>query len=77
MSYDTSAVKNRQGEPWESPHVDLVGGQTRRRANRIVVSEFHVRQMQVPIVLSLVDKKSQHLGDIVRFTRSTPPLQWG
>ena len=27
-----------------------------------VVSEFHVGQMQVPIVLSFVDDHSQHLG---------------
>ena len=59
-SYDTSAVENRQGEPWESAHVDLVGRQTRRRADGTVLSELFVRQMQVPIVLSLVDDHSQH-----------------
>ena len=58
MSHDTSAVENRQGGRWESAHVDLVGRQTRRRANGIVVSEFYVGQMQVPIVLSLVDDHS-------------------
>ena len=50
--HDTSAVENRQREPWESAHVDLVGRQTRRRADGVVVSEFYVGQMQVPIVLS-------------------------
>ena len=31
-SHDASAVGNRQGEPWESAHVNLVECQTRRRA---------------------------------------------
>ena len=62
----TSAVENRQEEPWECAHVDLVERQTRRRADGIVVSEFYVGQMQVPIVLSLVDDHGQHWGhDIV------------
>ena len=55
MSHDANAVENRQGETWESANVDLFGGQTRRRADGIVVSEFDVRQIQIPIVLSLVD----------------------
>ena len=61
VSHDTGAVETRQGERWESAHVDLVRRQTRRRADRVVVSEFYVGQMQVPIVLSLVDDHSQHL----------------
>ena len=48
-------------KPTESAHVDLVGCQTRRRANGTVVSEVYVGQMQVPIVLSLFDDHSQHL----------------
>ena len=65
VSHDTCAVENRQGEPWESAHVDLVGRQTRRRADRVVVSEFDVGQMRVPVVLSLVDDPIQHLGHSV------------
>ena len=42
MFHDTSAVENRQGETWESAHVDLVGRQTRRPADGIVVGEFYV-----------------------------------
>ena len=42
MSHDASAVEPRQGEPWESAHVDDVGRQTRGRADGIVVSEFDV-----------------------------------
>ena len=42
--------------------MDLVGRQARRRPDRIVVSKFDVRQMQVPIVLSFVDYHSQRLG---------------
>ena len=65
VSHDTSTVKTVSGEPWESAHVDLVGRQTRRRADGVVVSEFYVGQMQVPIVLSLIDNNSQHLGHSV------------
>ena len=72
VSHDTSAVENRQGEPWEFAHMDLVGRQTRRRANGIVVSKFHVGQMQVPIVLSLVDDHSQHLGHSVVYPFNAP-----
>ena len=43
--HDTNAVENRQGEPWESAHVNLFGRQTRRRADGIVVSEYDVGQI--------------------------------
>ena len=72
VSHDTSAVETRQGEPWESAHVDLVGRQTRRRANGIVVSELYVGQRQVPIALSLVDDHIQHLGHSVVYPINTP-----
>ena len=62
VPHDAGALENRQGGTWESAHVDLVGRQTRRRADAIVVSEFGVKKMQVPIVLSFVDDHSQHLG---------------
>ena len=54
VSHNPRAVENRQREPWESAHVDLVGRQTHRRADGVVVSEFYMGQMQVPIVLSLL-----------------------
>ena len=52
VSQKASAVNNRQGKPWNSARVDLVGRQTRRRADGIVISEFYVGQMQVPIVVT-------------------------
>ena len=72
VSHDTSAVENRQREPWESAHVDHVGRQTRRRADGVVVSEFYLGQMQVPIVLSLVDDHSQRLGHSVVYPLNAP-----
>ena len=72
VSHDTSAVENGHVEPWESSQVDLVGRQTRPRADGIVVSGFDVVQMQVPIVLSLVDDHSQHLGHSVVYPLSAP-----
>ena len=72
MSHDASAVENRQGKTWESTHVDLVERQTRRRSDGIVVSEFDVGQMQVLIVLSLVDDRSQHLSHRVAYPLNAP-----
>ena len=72
MSHDTCAFENRQGEPWESARVDLVGHQTRHHADRVVVSELYVGQMQVPIVLSLVDDHSQHLCHSVVYPLNAP-----
>ena len=62
VSHDPSTVENRQGEPWESGHVDFVGRQTPPRADGIVVSASDVGKMRVPIVLWLVDDHGQHLG---------------
>ena len=65
VSHDASAAENHQGKTREYAHVDLVGCQTRRRADGIVVSEFDVRNMQVPIILSLVGDHSLHFWAIV------------
>ena len=43
VPHDAGAVENRQGETWESAHVDLVGRQARRPADGTVVSEFDMR----------------------------------
>ena len=72
VSHDASAVKTRQGETWEFAHVDLAGRQTRRRADEIAVSEFGVRQRQLPIVLSFIDDHSQHLGHSVVHPLNAP-----
>ena len=72
VSHDACAVGNRQGEPWKFAHVDLVGRQTSRRADGIVVSEFDLGQMQVPIVLSPGDDHSQHLGHSVIYPLNPP-----
>ena len=44
VSRDSGPFENRQRETWKSTHVNLVGGQTRRRADRIVVCELDVRE---------------------------------
>ena len=72
VSHDASAVENRQGKMWASAHVDLVGRQTRRRADGIVMIELDVGHMQVPIVLSLVDDHSQNLGHSVVYPLNAP-----
>ena len=58
VPHDAGAVQTRQGEAWESAHVDLVRHQACRRAGGIVVREFDVGQMQVPIAMWLVRKHS-------------------
>ena len=40
----------------------LVRGQPSGGTDGIVVSEFYVRQVSIPIILSLVDDHSEHLG---------------
>ena len=50
VSRDSGAFENRQREPWTSTHVNLAGGQTRRRADRIVVCELDVRELQIRVV---------------------------
>ena len=74
VSHDACAIETRQEEPWKFAHVGLVGRQTRRRADGVVLSQFYVGQMQVQIVLLLVDDYSQHLCHSV-FTHLMLPVQ--
>ena len=53
-SRDSGAFENRQRETWKSTNVNLVGGRTRRRADRTAVSELDVRELQIPVVLSFI-----------------------
>ena len=52
--------------------MDLVGRQTGHHADGLVVSEFYVGQMQVPIVLSLIDDHSQHIRHSVIYPLNAP-----
>ena len=61
VSQDSGAFESRQRETWKSTHVNFVGRQTRRRADRIVVCELDVMELQIPVVLSFIDDHSQHL----------------
>ena len=75
VSCDSGTVENRQGG-WKSTHVNLVGRQTRRRADRIVVCELDVMVLQSqPSCRSLTTIAI--IWVIVWFTRSTPPLPFG
>ena len=66
------AFENRQGETWKPTHANLVGRQTRRRADRTVASELDLREPQIPVVLSLVDDHRQHLGHSVVHRLNAP-----
>ena len=76
VSRDSGVFENHQRQTWKSTHVNLVGHQTRRRSDRIVVSELDVRELQIPVVLSFIDDHSQHLGHSVVHPL-TPPLPFG
>ena len=40
----------------------LIRGEQGHGADRIVISKFHLRQVDVPVVLSFVDDHRQHLS---------------
>ena len=65
VSRDSGKFENCQRETWKSTHVNLVGGQIRRLANRIVVCELDVRELQIPVVLAFIDDHGQHLGHCI------------
>ena len=62
VSRESGSFENPQGKTWKSAHVHLVGGEARRRTDRIVVWELDVRELQIPVVLLFIDDHSQHLG---------------
>ena len=51
-----------EGKAGEAVHMHLIRGQRGAGADGIVVSKFHVRQVDVPVVLSFVDDHRQHLS---------------
>ena len=54
--------ENSEGGGGEGGSYALRLGLTRWRADGIVVSNFHVRQVGVPVVLSFVDDHREHLS---------------
>ena len=59
VSRDSGEFENRQKEMWKCTHVNLVGRQSRRRADQIVVCEVNVRELQIPVVLFIDDHSQQ------------------
>ena len=76
VSRDSGAFENSLGETWKSTHVNFVGRQTRRRADQIVVCKLDVRELQIPVVLSFVDDRGQHLGHSVVHTLNASVAVW-
>ena len=61
VARDPGAVEIIEKEAREHARVNLVGSQARDGTDRIVVSELHVWQLRIPIVLAVVDDQNQHL----------------
>ena len=76
VSHNSGAFENSQRETWKPTHVNLVGRQTRRRADRIVVCELDVRELQIRVVCRSLTTIAS-IWAIVWFTRSTPALPLG
>ena len=62
MAGDPRAVENSEREVRAPAHVNLVGGQASGGTYRVVGGKPHVRQLRIPIILSFVDSRNQHLG---------------
>ena len=62
MAAGVLIVEDRHREAGEAVHVHLVRSETGGGANRVVVGELDVREMKIPIVLSLVDDHGEHLS---------------
>ena len=54
----------------------LVEGQTRRRADRIIVCELDLRELPIPLVLAFKDDHSQHLGHGVVHPLNASVVVW-
>ena len=59
VAVDSGAFGNREREERKPTHVDLVGNQTGGSADRIVVREFDVRELLIPVSLEHVDHHNQ------------------
>ena len=57
-----AVIEDGEGEARKAVHMHLIRGQPCGGADGIVVSKFHVRQVDVPVVLSFVDDHRQHLS---------------
>ena len=49
-----------EGKAGEAGHMHLIRGQPGGGADGVVVSNFYVRQVDVPVVSSFVDDRHQH-----------------
>ena len=76
VSRDSGASENRRRETSKPTHVNLVGRQTRRRADRTVVWELDVRELQVPVVLSFIDDHSENWSHSVVHSLNASVTVW-
>ena len=62
MALGVVVFEDGEGKAGEAVHMNLIRCQPGAGADGIVVSKFHVRQVDVPVVLSFVDDHRQHLN---------------
>ena len=48
------AIENRQGEAWKAADIYFIRGETRGSTDGVVIGEFDVWEMNVPVVLAFV-----------------------
>ena len=62
MASGVAVFEDGEGGARKAVHMHLIRGQPCGGADGIVVSKFHVRQVDVPVVLPFVDDHRQHLS---------------
>ena len=62
MASGVAVFEDGGGEAGKAVYMHLIWGQPGGGADGIVVSNFHVRQVDVPVVLPFVDDHRQHLS---------------
>ena len=62
MASGVAVFEDGEREAGKAVHMHLIWDQPGGGAGGIVVSKFHVRQVDVPVVLSFVDDHHKHLS---------------
>ena len=78
LASGVAVFEHGEGEAGKAVHMHFIWGQLGGGADGIVVSKFHVRQVDVPVVLSFVDDHHKHLshGVVDALNATVAPSGW-